>query len=420
MQSIGLKINIPKDKKILLAFSGGVDSVVLSYLLSQQGFNFALAHCNFGLRAKESDDDAIFCKQWSEQLKVEYYQSDFDTLQIAQQQKKSIQIVARALRYDFFKQICNQYQYDYIATAHHLNDDMETSLFNWCNANVLAGSTGIPFQRDNIIRPLLHVSKDDIYAFASTNSLPYREDSSNSSIKYSRNKIRLKVIRVLKEINPSLEQTFSQFKEINVLVYNYINSNYQDWMNGLGEKMFIPYDKIETDKLFIWKWMSENGFTWQNFQQLLQVCFLKTSSKKFLSIEGKQVWTSYKGIHLYPIEQKEIQFEISKKNINPQQNPQQFSLPLSEIYVDALLISNDVYIRFWQQGDFFYPVGVSGRKKISDWFNDVKLNEEEKLNTLLLMHQEDVIAIIGHRVDKRFVVNTNTKLMMQISWKTKI
>jgi tRNA(Ile)-lysidine synthase len=420
MQSIGLKINISRDKKILVAFSGGVDSVVLSYLLHKQGFNIALAHCNFGLRGKESDDDAIFCKQWSEKLKVEYYQSDFNTLQIAQQQKKSIQIVARSLRYDFFKQICNQYQYDYIVTAHHLNDDMETSLFNWCNANVLSGSTGIPYQRDNIIRPLLHVSKDEIYAFASNNSLQYREDSSNSSTKYSRNKIRLNVIPVLKEINPSVEQTFSQFKEINVLVYNYINSNYQDWMTSFGEKMFISFEKVEVYQLFIWKWMSENGFTWQNFQQLLQVCSRKTSSKKFLSMEGKQVWTSYKGVHFYPIVQKEIQLEISKKNIIPQQIPQQFSVPLSDVYVDASLISQDVYIRFWQQGDFFYPVGLKGKKKISDWFNDVKLNEEEKINTLLLMHQEDVIAIIGHRVDKRFVVNTNTKLMMQISWKTKI
>ena len=169
MHYIQLKINIPTDKKILVAFSGGVDSVVLSYLLHQQGFKIGLAHCNFGLRGEESLGDAIFCKQWSEKLKVEYFQNNFETLKIAQQQKKSIQIIARELRYDFFEQICNQHQFDYIATAHHLNDDMETSLFNWSNANVLSGSIGIPYQRNKIIRPLLHVSKDEIYTFLQKN-----------------------------------------------------------------------------------------------------------------------------------------------------------------------------------------------------------------------------------------------------------
>lgn len=420
MHNIQLKINIPTDKKILVAFSGGVDSVVLSYLLHQQGFKIGLAHCNFGLRGEESLGDAIFCKQWSEKLKVEYFQSNFETLKIAQQQKKSIQIIARELRYDFFEQICNQHQFDYIATAHHLNDDMETSLFNWSNANVLSGSIGIPYQRNKIIRPLLHVSKDEIYTFASINSLAFREDSSNLSTKYSRNKIRHKVIPVLKEINPSLEKTFSQFKNMNILLHNYVNKKYKEWLDNFDRKIFIPFGEVEQNELFIWKWMSENDFTWQNFQQLIDVCLHKTSSKRFLSKTGKEVWTSNKGIHLYSIEQKNIQFEISKKNIIPQQIPKQFSLPLNEIYVDANLISDDVYIRFWQKGDYFYPLGVNGKKKISDWFNDVKLNEEEKLNTKLLMHQNDVLAIIGYRVDKRFVVNENTKLITKISWKMKI
>jgi tRNA(Ile)-lysidine synthase len=420
MQSIELKINISSDKKVLVAFSGGVDSVVLSYLLKKQGFEIALAHCNFRLRGNESEEDAKFCQKWSEKLNVKYYQENFDTLQIAKNQKKSIQIVARELRYNFFQEICNQFQYDYIATGHHLNDDMETSIFNWCNANVLSGAIGIPYQRDKIIRPLIHISKDQIYAFASFNSLIYREDSSNSSIKYNRNKIRLKVIPVLKEINPSLEQTYSQYKDINVLVYNYINSNFNDWVNSFGEQMFIPFDQVEKDQLFIWKWMSENRFTWQNFQQLLQVCSNKLSSKMFWSIDRKQIWTSKKGVHFYQILQKQIEFEIAKKNINPSQIPKQFSVPLTEIYVDAKLITNDVYIRFWNKGDYFYPVGLKGKKKISDWFNDVKLNENEKINTLLLMHDNDVVAIIGHRVDKRFIINSNTKLMMKISWKMKI
>ena len=307
MHYIQLKINIPTDKKILVAFSGGVDSVVLSYLLHQQGFKIGLAHCNFGLRGEESLGDAIFCKQWSEKLKVEYFQSNFETLKIAQQQKKSIQIIARELRYDFFEQICNQHQFDYIATAHHLNDDMETSLFNWSNANVLSGSIGIPYQRNKIIRPLLHVSKDEIYTFASINSLAFREDSSNLSTKYSRNKIRHKVIPVLKEINPSLEKTFSQFKNMNILLHNYVNKKYKEWLDNFDRKIFIPFGEVEQNELFIWKWMSENDFTWQNFQQLIDVCLHKTSSKRFLSKTGKEVWTSNKGIHLYSIEQKNIQ-----------------------------------------------------------------------------------------------------------------
>lgn len=415
-----INLKIAKDKTILVALSGGVDSVVLSVLLVRLGYTIGLAHCNFQLRGLESEEDAMFCENLSEKLNVPYYQINFNTAELAKQSKKSIQVLARELRYSYFESLCSKYNYDYIATAHHLNDDLETSLMNWCKANVLNGAAGIPYQRGKIIRPLLQVSKKEIENFARDNQISYRQDSSNLTTKYHRNKIRHNIIPLIQEINPNIEQTYLQNKQTNLLIQQFVEDEYKAWIKKIQEPMILLFEEVIQNQLFVYKWMNEKGFTWQNFNQLIQLCKDKLSSKKILNSVNDIIWTSSKGVHFYSYQLKKSEWIISKKNITRSQLPQIFELPLNEVYVDANLITGNVYIRNWKKGDFFYPIGLKGRKKISDWFTDLKLNEEEKLNLNLLLHENDIIAIIGYRLDSRFKVDANTVKILKISWKTKM
>lgn len=193
-----------KGRKLLLATSGGIDSMVLLQLCHQLGLDIRVAHCNFQLRGDESYNDEAFVKSHCENLGILVFVNHFDTKEFAEMQKQSIQVVARNLRYEWFQTLLINNDYDYVLTAHHLDDSLETFLINFTRASGLDGLTGIPPQNGNIVRPLLAFSRNEIEAFAQENKLKWREDSSNASDKYLRNKLRHDVIPILKELNPSL------------------------------------------------------------------------------------------------------------------------------------------------------------------------------------------------------------------------
>ncbi|NNK40221.1 MAG: tRNA lysidine(34) synthetase TilS, partial [Winogradskyella sp.] len=192
------------DAKLLVTVSGGIDSVVLAHLCSKLGLNYAIAHCNFGLRNGESDEDEDFVISLAEDLNVEVFIENFDTQDYADTHKLSIQMAARELRYNWFQELANHLKFDYILTAHNADDNLETFLINFTRGTGLNGLTGIPAINDNVARPLLNFSRAHITAFAEKERIKWREDSSNSTTKYLRNKLRHEVIPVLKEINPQL------------------------------------------------------------------------------------------------------------------------------------------------------------------------------------------------------------------------
>lgn len=207
---INSKLPFLKDKKLLIAISGGIDSVVLTHLLATLNFNISLAHCNFKLRNLESDLDEEFVKNLAEKLQIDCHSISFETEKIAQQNKESTQIAARNLRYNWFKELSKKHNFDYVLTAHHADDNLETFLINLTRGSGLDGFTGIPEINNSIVRPFLQFSRDEILNFATSNNISWREDKSNASTKYVRNKIRHQVLPVLKEINPNILATFSK------------------------------------------------------------------------------------------------------------------------------------------------------------------------------------------------------------------
>ncbi|MCL4124374.1 UNVERIFIED_CONTAM: hypothetical protein GTU68_046541, partial [Idotea baltica] len=199
-----------RGKKLLIAISGGIDSVVLTHLLSELSFDISLAHCNFKLREKESDLDEAFVIELGKKFNIKTFTTQFETNKFAELKKLSTQIAARELRYSWFKELVKKYKFDYVLTAHHADDNLETFLINLSRGTGLDGLTGIPEKNGTIIRPLLPFSRTEIFNFAKENNIDWREDQSNSSSKYIRNKIRHQVVPVLKEINPSLLESFAK------------------------------------------------------------------------------------------------------------------------------------------------------------------------------------------------------------------
>jgi tRNA(Ile)-lysidine synthase len=234
-----------KGKKLLLATSGGIDSIVLVHLFQQLKFQIAIAHCNFNLRAKESNADENFVKQFAEENQIPFYTNSFQTEAYANENKLSIQLAARKLRYDWFNEVLVKENYDYITTGHHLDDQVETFLINFTRGTGLEGLTGIPAQNDTVIRPLLPFSREEIEIFAQENNIKWREDSSNSSNKYLRNKLRHDIVPILKELNPSFlnsfQNTLEHLKQSNDLLNEASNEVYQKVINSNNDVVEIVH-----------------------------------------------------------------------------------------------------------------------------------------------------------------------------------
>ena len=414
--------------KLLLAISGGIDSMVLFHLCYQLKFDIRIAHCNFQLRGAESDIDENFVKMQTEKLQIPIYIQKFDTQDFAKQNKLSIQVVARNLRYDWFNTLLATHHFDYILTAHHLDDSLETFLINFVRGSGLDGLTGIPPQNGNIIRTLLPFSRNEIETFAKENTISWREDSSNSSGKYLRNKLRLDVIPVLKELNPSLltsfERTISHLQQSQSLVNDASQSVFKevvledDTINiAIAKLMDFP-----NYKAYLYQWLHPFGFTaWNDIYALVEA----QSGKQVFS-ETHILLKNRNHLILFPKqnENEPIHFWIKKE-----QKDVKFPLKMSfckvndisvaatnTIFVDEEKLIFPLEIRKWQNGDWFYPHGMEGKKKLSKFFKDEKFSIIDKSNTWLLCSDNQIVWVIGKRVDERFKVTTATTKILKINY----
>jgi len=423
-----------KDKRLLIAISGGIDSVVLTHLLSTLNFDISLAHCNFNLRGKESDLDEIFVKELAKKLDIKCFTTSFETDKIAKEQKESTQVTARNLRYTWFQEIIKEQHFDAVLTAHHADDNLETFLINLTRGSGLDGFTGIPEINGNIVRPFLKFSREEVLQFARENNISWREDQSNASTKYIRNKIRHKVLPVLKEINPSLLETFSKtlenLQESKQLVADRIEAVSKDIMQSLevskDEKSFtINIEKIQelsNPKAYLFQLLKKYHFT--EFKDIY----------KLLSAQsGKQVFSKthvlLKDRHFLILSERDADsdvlqvqgkiFQIAENTVeikNPVhltfEDVEQKSTESKEtIYVDKKLLKYPLIVRKWRNGDYIYPLGMQGKKKLSKYFKDEKFSLLEKENTWLLCNAEnEIIWVINHRQDKRFVNEHNLKI----------
>ncbi len=427
---IAQKFPVLTQQKILLACSGGVDSMVLAQLLLDSKYNFAIAHCNFKLRDAESDEDEHFVINWAKIHSVEVFTVAFQTKEYAKSKGISTQMAARELRYAWFYELAEKYQLDYIATAHHLDDDLETFLINLSRGSGIKGLLGIPAVNNKIIRPLLPFTQEEILQFAHQKGITWREDSSNQTNDYLRNTLRHNVIPQFKEVTPQLTRHFLKTKQhlvqTNHLVEDYI-SLIQHWVVEEKDKeIYLDIEKLTKlphTQALLYELLAPFGFTnWEDVNHLLEAQSGKfVLSEKFRLLKDRGVLI----ISERKKETEEKQFLISEE-INEISHP--FSMRLEKVstlnktepntvFIDNSLLKYPLILRKWQEGDYFYPFGMKGKKKISKFFKDEKLSLAEKEKAWVLSSENKIVWIVGYRLDNRFKVTDKTHQIVKIAVK---
>ena len=415
-------------KKLLLATSGGLDSMVMVDLFAKSNFEIAIAHCNFQLRGMESFEDQNFVQEHAHTNKIPVFVTQFDTQAFAKDYKRSTQVAARELRYNWFYELLETENFDYILTAHHADDNLETFLINLTRGTGLTGLAGIPEQNDKVIRPLLVFSRQEIESFAKENNIDWREDSSNTTDKYLRNKIRHNLVPILKELNPDFLATFqktqSYLQEAQTMVEEASIMVYQQVAKENGDAIYYDLKqlkKLPDYKSYLYQWLNEFGFSdWSAVYDLVD----GQSGKQVFSPEFRLLKSSH-SLVLYPINSETA---AAIYTIDENQNEVKIPLNLSlckvadiglvtnkTIFVDADKLQFPLVLRQWSEGDSFQPFGMQGKsKKVSKLFKDEKLSLLEKENTWILGSNNQIVWIIGIRQDERFRIENTTKNILKI------
>lgn len=422
-----------KNSKLLLAISGGLDSVILTHLCKQSDLYITLAHCNFNLRGIESDADQKFVLDLADSLDLEIFTESFDTKAYAESNKESIQMAARTLRYDWFQELATQLGFDYILTAHHADDNLETFLINLTRGTGLEGLKGIPEINQNIVRPLLQFSRETIEAYANLNQLQWREDSSNASTKYLRNKLRHDVIPVLKSLNRNVLTNFKN-------TLNNINDTadiVEESVQAVLKRAIIDIDntqisykisefiKVNNPKAYLYEIFKDYGFTqWTDIVNLLTA----QSGKQVFSATH-QLLKNRDTLILSELKTEDSQYDNETSVIiNNFENEVAVSLGIlsfktleileksdsTTVFIDKEKLKLPLTVRHWKEGDYFYPLGMQGKKKLSKYFKDQKLSLLDKKKVLLLCSQDKIVWVINHRADDRFKVTNQTKSILKI------
>ena len=425
---IAEKFSFLKDKKLLLATSGGVDSMVMVDLFQKLNLNIAIAHCNFQLRGLASFEDQNFIETFADTHKIPVFTTQFDTENFAKNYKLSTQVAARTLRYDWFNELLKSKNYDYLLTAHHLDDSVETFLINLIRGTGLQGFTGIPEQNEQIIRPLLIFSREEIENYAQENNIQWREDESNATNKYVRNKIRHQIVPVLKELNSnflaSFQKTQNYLQEAQNMVEDASIMIYQQVAKEIGNEIHFDLKKLKqlpNYKSYLYQWLAEYDFTaWddiynlvdsQTGKQVFSDNFILLKNRDFLILSEKNKEENRE--YYIQKDQKEVKiplnivishvYEISEGNENT-------------IFVDEIKIKFPLVIKKWNEGAIFEPFGMNGKsKKVSKFFKDEKLSILEKQNVWILYSDNQIVWIIGMRQDHRFKIEQQTKKILKIS-----
>ncbi len=413
--------------RLLLATSGGIDSMVMVHLLHQLRFDIALCHCNFQLRGLESFGDQNFVQAYANTNQIPLFLTQFDTEAFANDYKLSTQIAARELRYNWFYELLETEGYDYIVTAHHADDNIETFLINLSRGTGLEGLVGIPAQNDKIIRPLLVFSREEIQEYAKQNDIQWREDSSNASDKYLRNKIRHHLVPLLKELNPkfleSFQKTQTYLQESQELVEDAAVMVYQQVAKEEGDTILFNLEqllRLPNYKSYLYQWLNEFGFTaWDDVYDLVEA----QSGKQVFSADFRLL-KDRTTLILSPIQEEEAEVFFIEKDIKTIETPLQLSFSKvskienafhSTIFVDEDLLVYPLVLKKWEEGDSFQPFGMNGKtKKLSKLFKDEKLSLIEKENTWVLWSGNQIVWVVGIRQDERFRVNDTTKSILRI------
>lgn len=431
-QFIQSKSLFTSDEKILLAVSGGIDSMVMLHLVNQLGISFGVAHCNFQLREQESNDDETFVRTSVEMLGVPFYLARFETHAFAEENHLSIQMAARELRYTWFENIRKTNGYHYIATAHNSDDSIETFFINLSRGCGIDGLTGIKPNTGNIIRPLLFASREQITRYSQRKGVSFREDSSNTTDKYLRNFIRHNVLPVLDEAHSNFRKGIQT--TIQNLLNNQINFNYFvtkakiDLIKETNDAVYIDIIKLqelpETTSI-LWEILNPYSFN-------RDTCFEIASSlntqpgKVFLSSTHRLIKDRTQLIITKLHTKENRPFYLEPGNI-PEGIPIKITLTVEDCHpetrisrepsiatLDYNLLEWPLILRKWRQGDYFTPLGMENLKKVSDFLIDQKLSLYDKENTWVLESGNRIVWILGRRIDQRFRIKENTTKILRI------
>jgi tRNA(Ile)-lysidine synthase len=420
--------------KILVAVSGGLDSMVLTNLCLKLGFKISIAHCNFCLRDSESDLDEKFVRDFAESNSVPFFSKSFQTKLHSKRYGLSIQMAARELRYEWFSYLQSKHDFDWVFTAHHTDDNIETFIINLsrgCNIHALSG---IPEKNDGIIRPLLIFNRGDLLNYAIDSKLKWREDSSNSSLDYQRNRVRHSIIPVLKEVFPNFNKNFNKTKKYISssldLINNHIINIEKDIIifSSKYEKHFdvSKIKSLVSVKSYLYPLFFKFGFTdWNEIYNLLEAQSGKEiHSKTHRIVKDRKVLILVSNQILLPKEQiissleKPIYIDhmncflkINKSSRISNSNDDDM------IYIDDTQLEYPLILRPWKNGDYFFPKGFNKRKKLSKFFKDEKLSVVEKSKLMLLCSKDKIVWILGIRQDSRFIATSKSKSISKISIK---
>lgn len=416
-----------KEQPILLAVSGGKDSVLMAYLFAEAGFNFGIAHCNFGLREEASNLDEEFVKSLADQFKVDFYSIHFPTEQYASEHHISIQMAARDLRYKWLEETRNKHNYSFLAVAHHQTDSVETVFLNLLRGTGIAGLSGILPKRDKLIRPLLAFTGKEVEEIVIQKKLAFREDASNASTKYKRNRIRLEVLPVLRKINPEIEKTFLA----NSKRFHAVESFLTQAVEELRSELFIKEQNEETHiqiahlkelkpiSLWLYELFSPYGFT-EAVLSDLQRDWDNGSGRQFYS-STHQILVDRACLILKPL------IKESSVNQTIETLPYEFtwfhnkykvysadradlSLTGFTQVIDFDAVKFPLLVRSWQQGDRFQPLGMKGQKKVSDFLISLKIPVTLKQEIPVIEDaDQSIVAILPWRIDDNFKVTAKTK-----------
>ncbi|QIA08671.1 tRNA lysidine(34) synthetase TilS [Draconibacterium halophilum] len=431
IKNIKEKQLIKPGQKVLLAVSGGIDSMVMLHLFEHSEFEYGIAHCNFSLRGAESDDDEAFVHEKVEQHGTPAYFETFDTTDYANLKGISIEMAARELRYEFFERIRKQYEYDLIVTAHHQDDLIETFFLNLSRKTGIKGLTGIKEKKGKLIRPLLFASRQDIEKYATQNYIAYREDSSNNEVVYQRNFLRHKILPLFSELNPAFNKNFMASVENLKAAYDVyaaaVGSEINEILTEEKDQLLISISALQQSvhsKTVLLEILSGYGF---NASVVDAVCqsLNNVSGKQFFSKTHRLV-KDRDALFLSELKNDEDRFYYIEKEDMELFAP--FGISIERLDVKDFVIIKDrniacvdldevefpLLMRKWQQGDYFQPLGMTGFKKVSDFFIDQKIPLHEKENTWLLCSGKKIVWIMGHRLDNRFKVTSSTKQVLKI------
>lgn len=411
-----------KTSKFLLACSGGVDSVVLVHLCHRAELDFAIAHCNFQLRGADSDIDEDFVKTLAEKLSKPFYVTHFNTNDYVAKNKVSVQMAARELRYAWFSELMQENAIKTLTTAHQADDNIETFLINLSRGTGINGLTGIPPKTTIISRPLLPFTRDQILAYTKANKIVWREDVSNTETKYLRNKIRHEIVPLLKELHPTFQENFKSTQ-------NYLTDTAQIAKNhiiALKSELFISDGsvvkisitelvKLHPQKTYLFELLKEFGFG--------KLC--DDISVLMVGMSGKEVISK---THRLVKDREYLLLEAlsdsNTKVYHIQENLKELTTPVhiviqevdnieevaeNILYIDKDTLKYPLVVRKWQKGDYFYPFGMKGKKKLSKYFKDEKIDILSKEKQWLLCSGEEIIWVIGRRADNRYRITKKTR-----------